>query len=591
MLSPLATLLMAAPAAPVLPLPQDELLTVWIAEGTQLLSHSKDRALARALAMIDDRILELPGEFPEAQFPPQMVPFLVGLLTDSKTFRISTDESGGPVPVRAQFDWNQHTPEEAQQLASGLMAFLTGMGAPIPEADEAGWTLLPLPLPMPLGFGPRGSSMSMSLGAPFPDGGDLSTPDLPEGVTPHLLMRVDVGAMVDMGLEALPMFDPKAAEVAETVVSMLGLDELSISAACGADEHRGYSVARLPGFGAAMQSRGLMSEKGLSAASLRMVPVDAHFANIGQVNLQGILDLLLAIVDEPLTANGVEDPIEMLAEMTGVHLENDLIAHLGQTIGMYTSDTTGGGGIASTVLFMEVTNSAGLRGLIEQLIGLANGIAMAEAEGYVQVRPWGHNGTQYWSLTFPGIPVPVEPTVVLTDNMLFVCATPGAAVAAVTQAAGNGPSLLDNEGFRAQLPANPEGSYNVVFLDTPRFLSAGYGLVSMGTSALVNGTRSRTDDSRDAGIVMPLYHELAAGALPIVGVDTIEDGDLVSRSHTDASLLVNITGISGYYLSNPAMFLPAALLLAGAGVREQQMATMQAYEIEEASKPVPVEDY
>ena len=88
MLSPLATLLMAAPAAPAPSLPQDELLTVWIAEGTQLLSHSKDRALARALAMIDDRILELPGEFPEAQFPPQVVPFLVGLLTDSKTFRM-----------------------------------------------------------------------------------------------------------------------------------------------------------------------------------------------------------------------------------------------------------------------------------------------------------------------------------------------------------------------------------------------------------------------------------------------------------------------------------------------------------------------
>lgn len=559
MLFPLATLLMAAPAAPAPCLPQDELLTVWIAEGTQLLSHSKDRALARALAMIDDRILELPGEIPDAQFPPQVVPFLVGLLTDSKTFRIFTDESGGPVPLRAQLDWNLHTPEDAHELTSNLVALLTGFGAPIPEPDEAGWTPLPLPLPLPLGFGPRGSSLSLSLGAPFADGGDLSTPDLPEGVTPHLIMRMDVGAMVDMGLEALPLAAPEAVEMAETIVSILGLDELSIHIASGADEHRGYSVARLPGFGASMQRSGLMTETGLSIASLRVVPVDAHSANISRVNFQGILDMLLSMVDEPLFVYGMEDPIEFLAEMTGFHIERDLIAHLGHTIGMYTSDTTGGGGIASTVLFMEISNSAGIHSLLDQFVGLANGLAMAEAKGYVQVRPWTRNETQYWSLTFPGLPMPVEPTVALTDNMLFICATPGAAVAAVDQASGNGPSLLDNEGFRAQLPANPEGSYNVVFLDTPRFLGAGYGLISLGTSALANGTRSPSDSSRDAGIVMPLYHELAAGALPMVTIDTIENGDLVSRAHSDASTLVNMTGIAGYFISNPAMFLPSVI--------------------------------
>jgi hypothetical protein len=85
----------------------------------------------------------------------------------------------------------------------------------------------------------------------------------------------------------------------------------------------------------------------------------------------------------------------------------------------------------------------------------------------------------------------------------------------------------------------------VEFLDTPRFLADGYGLVSLGMAALANATRSPTDLQRDAGLVMPSYSELAAEAKAYVHIARLVGDDLIVTGQSDRSALVNACGSVG----------------------------------------------
>lgn len=559
MSSLLPLFLAASPAAatpPALaPAPQhEELLTLWIADSGQLLRHKKDRGLASALALVQPRLEELPGEFPNFQYPPQMVAWATALIGNEKSLRIGRDDSASPIPLALQLDWTQADPEAARRTAAELAAFLGQMGAPVAEADANGWVPMEAPMPLPLGFGPRGNAVSVGVGNAFDGPLEVAAPQLPGGIEPDMLARIDVSGMSDLVLENMAMAAPEESELAEKIIGLLALDELTIHYASGADDTHTHGVMSMPGYGAALRARGVLPEQGIAAAHLKAVPVDATWASLVRIDLQGVLDLALAATADLLAANGVEDPVEMFTQVSGIHIERDVLDHLGGTFGMYASDTTGGGGLASMVAFVEVASPAGLLPFLERMQGLANGIGFAEAEGYVQVRGWERGGTRCWTLTFPGLPVPLELSMALSGDLLVFGATPMALGLAMDQAAGAGSSLLDHPGFRAALPGEAAGSYSVGFMDTPRMVRDGYGLLTLAASALANGTRSRRDETRDAGSILPPYHELMKGAQATVSVLRMDAGDLVNHTRSDASMMVNVAGGLGYNLSNPMLW-------------------------------------
>ena len=557
------TLLAAVPAARP-PTQDEELLSFWIADLETFFADPKDAGMLRALKLIDDRVLELPGELPGFQIPvpPEVLRLGLHLLTGEKSLRIGMSPELQP-PFYGQLELMESDAEHAGSIAKMLLDLARSAGAPLGEPTESG--LVPLEgAPVPIVFGARGDGVILSAGKVIDDPIDLSGHGLPAGVQPSLTGHLSLGGLFEMGL-MMAGSDPEM-DMLSDMFDGLGLLDFEIMAAYGTDDSRSYTVMRMPRYAGNMRASGLMPTRGLTSSDVAMIPKDAVWASLGTANFQGSLDFFVDMFEPMLAEEGMGDPIEMLAGMTGFHIENDLIAHLGDTVGLYTSDTTGGGGLLSAVAFVELRSPDGMLDTVERLQDIVNGMAEVEADGYVDARSWEFDGTSYITLTFPGLPVPAEPTIAFTNRHMIVGLTASSTVAAVGQAKGEGPSLLDNARFRENLPASIEGAYSVAFFDSPRMIQDGYGLTNLVMSALTNGTRSRSDATRDAGVIMPSYHALMDGAKASVSVTRVIGDDLVTEQRGDRSVVVNLTSAVGLVVNTPILAaIPGVLLFAQSG--------------------------
>lgn len=551
------------------PVHEHDFLTLYVADAARFFGSPKDAALLEALRLVDDRVAELPAEVPGfPQLSPQAVSLFAHLLTGEKSLRIgASSDPNAAFPFYVELHLMEGDPGQAGRIASALADLGRGAGVPLGEPRDDGLLPIETGAPIEVVFGARGEDVVLSAGKPVGTPVVPSGAELPEGVQPRLALHFDLGALLDTILPIAAMAAPEEVRALERLVEALALEELVLDVASGADAERSYTTVRLPGRAAVSRDLGLMPARGLQARDLALVPADAVWASLGTLEAQGTLHFVLGLLEAPLAEKGVEDPIQLLAETTGVHLEEDVVDHLGSAFGVYTSDTTGGGGLLSLVAFLELADPEGMLDTIERLQDMANGLALQHAEGYVQVRSWERGGTDFAAVTFPGLPVPFEPTLAVSGGTLFVGVTPQATLAAVDHAAGGGRGLLDNPRFRDGLPGDPEGAYAVSFLDGPRLIPHGYGWTSLLCSAIVNGTRSRKDAARDAGVVMPSYHELAQGAKASVCVTRAVGDDFVTHHRGDRSALVNLTSTVGFVASSPLVAL-APMAFLGARRRE-----------------------
>jgi len=223
------------------------------------------------------------------------------------------------------------------------------------------------------------------------------------------------------------------------------------------------------------------------------------------------------------------------------------------------SETTGGGGLLSAVAYMEVKNVDGLNQTMQRLSGMINQLAQQHAKGYVRVAESDYAGHKLMVLTFPGLPIPLEVCWMMQDSYLFVAATPSALIAATDHAKSGKGSVVDNPRFKEVTAGGFDGTMQVMFVDTPAVLRSGYGLASLGMSALANAVRSPRDPARSAGLIMPTYTDLAKGAKATVYVTKLEGNDLVTRCQGDRSALVNLCGGLGMMGGSTGTVAVAAL--------------------------------
>ncbi|MHC4768195.1 MAG: hypothetical protein ACYTEI_05735, partial [Planctomycetota bacterium] len=323
---------------------------------------------------------------------------------------------------------------------------------------------------------------------------------------------------------------------------------------------------------------------------LAMVPADATFAEIGRYKISGLGDMLRQFVPamEELELEGMEDPFALFREHTGLDLERDLLAHFGDSYGFYMSDTTGGGGLMSSVMFMEVTKGDALDESLRRLNDRINALTREHAKGYVELRSSQRDGLALTTLTFPGLPIPLEISWTISDGYLVFGATPHAVIAAIGQARGGGPSLLDNASFLEMGGRGWEGAMYVTYTDMPRLARSGYGLTQLLCSALANGVRSPNNPRRDPGLIVPAFDDLIDGAKASVSTYRLDGNDLVGTFQTDRSLLVNLSGGLGLIGQSGTTVAMAALaggvlLPSIAEAREQARVTMSSAQIRQLS--------
>ncbi|MCP3915624.1 MAG: hypothetical protein GY711_08725 [bacterium] len=587
-LLPLA-LPLALPPQEAVPVPaQDaEFFSMYVADAADMFRHPKDQALLAALRLVDDRLKELPGDIPDMPpLPPAVFDLATHLLVGEKTIHIGNladAPAGSPFPLYVQLAMKEGDAERAADMHQSIRDLVAGFGVELPPAEN-GMTPIPVPAPVEVLFGQQGGDFVVTAGKTEIRPIGLEGTGLPPGVAPSLLMHIDYAHFLDLMFSGMAMEAPNQAEEMRNMMSLLGVDDLVFDMAAGSNADNTFTMLTMPGYGKVMRETGVAPERTLTAADLALVPRDATWASVGAFNLRGTIESILTGLGPMLEGQGIGDPVEMLQGMTGFHLYEDIVDNFGSTWGLYASDTTGGGGLLSIVAFVELSDAQRLRQTQERVTDMIDGLGEMEAEGYVRVRDWEHGGAQLASLTFPGLPVPFEPTIVTTATHLFISATPQGAVAAVEQASGRNGSLVERPDFQAQLPGRVEGAYAVSFMDSKRLIRDGYGMTSLLCSALVNGTRSRMNLERDAGVILPSYHELAAGAKATVSLARVVGDDYVQVTQSDPSVLVNVASFAGLVGSSPMLALVPLVFF---GVREEMQTA--AIPMEYALEPIPDE--
>ncbi|QDV06211.1 hypothetical protein Poly30_17180 [Planctomycetes bacterium Poly30] len=544
------------PASQPGPIP---LMTMGMGDLTKGPVHPKDAALVRALGWLDERLAELPSELGrdlprelQPAFEADSIPVWLRLLTAQKRFAISAlgaPPQRGQMPFLMSVAVDEASDEAAARYEGALKGLLQRMQAPFPmEMIQR-----------------EGSALQVNMGAELAPMGHTRAAQMLGSEQPSFEMEMNVGGylrfvqgmMMDSGApyEAMVVFD---------VLSRMGLDNAVIEVASSGDGTTSQTASILTGIGGRMKAAGILPEGGLTAAHLAPVPADATWASVQRMDMEAVFDAINALAGEYMKEQMGDsaDIAETVKGLIGIDLRSGLFGALGDTYGMYASESTGGGGISSTVLFFSLRDSEALLETKEQLEEVLNGIAAGETDGYVNIRSWTRGDDEYTTVMFPGLPIPFEPTMAMGENWLVIAATPQAAMGAMDQIAGSGPSLATKPSV-ARIVADGTKS-GVSFMDGEHFAREGYGLTSMMFSSVSNGVRSRMDAMRDPGPVMPVYHVFQDGIQDTVGYSELQGDDLITRQTSDGSIVVQTAILTGFMTEYGTFILLPAVLAAGA---------------------------
>ncbi|MCA8979897.1 MAG: type II secretion system protein GspG, partial [Planctomycetes bacterium] len=588
-------LLQACLSVPLL-LPIQE--TTPAAEGRELLSldcrgidalfvSEKDAKLHSALRMLDDRLRELPGEMGGGPMPEGVFPVLRRVLEGPMSLRVFGQErqiAGMMLPLFGELRLSEQTPSDAQGLADGLAETLRSIGLDVDPT--AGSALSVIPAPLPLWMGSRDRDLVVRFGKEA----DLAAPApgryMPDGAKAAITMRMDYSGALDMVRHVAEVAgEGEELEQMDMMLEQFGLTDMAFEYSYGFDDQRAYEVVATEGYGAMMRAMHMAPAGALDAERVRWIPEDASWAVVSRIDLSGYVAFLNQMFRDMPDSGGL-DLLEMVHQQTGIDVQTELLDTLGQHFMMYGSDSTGGGGLMSTVMVMDLVSPEEFGAFMDQMVGMIGGMAAAQSEGYVQLRGWSEGGQHFTSLQTPGIPAPMEPTMAIVGNAAVFAMTPQAALAASRQIQSGKRSLLDQRALTDQLPEDMTTAISLIYLDSARFMRDGYGMTSMLCSAIANGVRSR-DGERDPGMILPAYNDLARGAKALVGVGHLRGDAMVAEYRADRSHLVNIAGVLGWVAEVPGPIV--AMAVAGMAASEATQASggihMDDFGMEEYEEP------
>lgn len=530
----------------------------------------RDAGLRDALAMLPERVGELPGEIED--MPREVADMLeLVLRTVARPARVAVvydgdNPSGGLfgygllVSVRCQDEAQVRELNDAVMALVGAIEEEQGAEIPLePSTRFEGMRDMMLPVGL-LSFGPRESDdawrYEIVVGTMNdPEGVFDQRPSLVDapGFQTHATGVVDFSALTPLSRMATNMAGANAEQVGEVVgmlreMGLVGDDAMRMEFQSGVAERAMRS--KLVIHRAAPHAEALsLSTSPLTAAELRAVPADALAVTIGKSSLASIDRAL-----EQMAANGlpVAEGLETFEEQTGVNLVEDVLHSLGETMAIYSADSTGGGGLLSTVVLARVSDRDRFGEAMVRLTRAANNAIVENAEEaapYVRIHRWSaEDDATLFTLRFPGLPVPLELSLGLTEDWLIAALTPQAAVAAARQAAGRGDGgLTANPAFAPLYREHGEGATSITFVDTARTIRSGYPLLALLSSALSNAVRSPGDPgAREPGLVLPTYGDLVQGPIHPTFQVTRWDGDaLVTSWWGDRSQWVQAGGQAG----------------------------------------------
>ena len=556
----------AVPAEPS----QNHALKIYSGGLEGLLVDKKDQELLKALRLIDERMAELPLETGQP-IPVAPIQFAWQLFTGPMSLRAGMKEGAGEAqhgpPIFAVAEFYADTEKRAEGFLQRFTGMLNAFGRmPIqPAPDLPNMKVIDLDgTPFYFGVTKQGKpALSLGLNTAPTQQFDFGKSNLPQGVEPAMKFELDARELQPL-FEMIRNQHGDEEEIAPMMAHLemfgfAGPNATTITSELGYAADRAHIASRFARYRQLMAGSGMLTEQRLTAADLRRVPADATYARISKYNFGGIGQALQSLAEQ--AGHDEEQDIMGMVEMhTGINPQRDVLDHLGQTAGIYMSDSTGGGGWLSMAAFVEVKNSEGLQQTMNKLASMANQLGTQHAKGYVRVSERTVNDVAMTVLSFPGLPVPLELSWSIADGYLYGALTPGSLLSAIQQGKASNKGLSDNPRFAEMGGTKVDNAIQVTFVDTPRMIRDGYGLVNLAMSAVSNAVRSPSDAQRGVGVIMPSLNDLTNGAKAAVSVVAIEGDDMTVRMQLDRSVLVNLSGGFGLLGGSSGTIATTALM-------------------------------
>ena len=545
-----------------------EAVVVYTAGIDGWLDDPKDAALHRALVLMERYGLSLPPDMDEEDVLGTNL--LVDALLSEIDFRVSLDRAAAPhvMPVSLSVTSRGNDGASVDDLMDQITKAMKMTGAPESKPDPDGGSLSVIQgsdHDPPVWFGVEDGRLAVGInGKPETAPLDWSACGLPDGTAPLFGFKVDfqeLGPLLGMAA----MFNPQAAGMLSNW-GLTGPDAMSIDFAMGRSGgvmHMGGQVTNyrkhygedlVPG--------------GIRAADLAVIPEDAVDLQVSRYNLSRFLNNMLEMADTMTPPQGTGPdgqplrPSEMARQqaqaMLGIDPKTQFIDYLGDTLTVYRANSTGGDGLMSFVMLVELSNPEAMATSLGSLAARINAMAAPMSRGYVQLSSWSHPDCgDVISLVFPGLPIPIEVSWVVKGDWMVATLTPQAMVAACRQI-GEDTSIQNNPQFRTAVGADAIGAIQVNYTDVPAQLAGGYGITSALMAAVSNYTRPRRNTQEGVPLVFPTYRELAQDALPCTLIASLDGDDLIYTGHADPSVSVLATGA----VANISAMLPLVAPLA-----------------------------
>jgi hypothetical protein len=261
-------------------------------------------------------------------------------------------------------------------------------------------------------------------------------------------------------------------------IERLGLTQISsLHVVSGFDETGCVNLGHLVTDGDRPGILGFLPHEPLEAEDLQVVPKDALLALACRLDPSETLEhaLTLASQFEPQARAGFEQGLAQVQAQLGVNVRDDIVKSLGNGWVVYLP----GGDLMSSWLntagAVGVKDAARLRPAVARLIEIAR-MQMAQT-GDAAINESTVGGHQIYTLQIMGAPVPITPSLCITDKRMIVGLSSQAVQAAIDRQPAD--SLASSE-IVSEALSGGDGPAGLAYQDTTQLVRSLYPWVQMG---------------------------------------------------------------------------------------------------------------
>jgi len=305
----------------------------------------------------------------------------------------------------------------------------------------------------------------------------------------------------------------------------------------------------------------LYKQKPLADDDLRVVPKDAFWATVGNLDLADLWQEALRVIEriKPDAVPVVQAGVATAAQFLGFSLTDDLLPALGDTWAVYDAPAHGGLLITGIVAVAEVRNAEAVQGMLARLVELLTPLA-ATKEITLQEKELKSGPHVVHYVLIGGYPVPVAPAWGFVNNRWIFGLNPQSVAVAMKQAdpRTRGESLLDQPDFKAARALLPKELTSVGYADARSSYRTWYALKHLAQTAVAS-LSAGTAQAYDLGAVPTLPEEIGSVRNSVWGYGVDEHGVLcrgVGSSGVGLLLGGDPTGLAGVALTT-SILLPS----------------------------------